>query len=88
MELLDMVCAPSVGEEQVDAFETVFTEVIYICFDAPLKKDKLWYMILTTDSYSICLELKIEDYYIKLHTYSYSKTKNWCWKIKEIKIGW
>ena len=29
-ELSDMICAPSVGEEQVAEFETVFTAVIYI----------------------------------------------------------
>ena len=38
-ESLDMICAPSVGEEQVSEFETVFTAVIYIFFDARLKKD-------------------------------------------------
>ena len=38
-ELLDMICAPSVGEEQVAGFETVFAAVIYICFDARLKGD-------------------------------------------------
>ena len=30
-ELLDTICAPSVGEEQVAVFETIFTAVIYIC---------------------------------------------------------
>ena len=29
-ESLDMICAPSVGEEQVAVFETVFTAVRYI----------------------------------------------------------
>ena len=38
-ELLDMICAPSFGEEQVAVFETVFTEVRYILSDAHLKKD-------------------------------------------------
>ena len=33
-------------------------------------------MNLTTDSYPRFLKLNIEDYYIDLHTYSYSKTKN------------
>ena len=28
---LDMICAPSVGEEKYDIFETVFTAVRYIC---------------------------------------------------------
>ena len=30
---------PSVGEEQVAKFETLFTAVRYICLDAHLKKD-------------------------------------------------
>ena len=38
-ELLDMICAQSVGEEQVAVFETVFTAVRYILLDAHLKKD-------------------------------------------------
>ena len=29
-ESFDMICSPSVGEEQVAVFETVFTAVIYI----------------------------------------------------------
>ena len=29
-ELLDIICAPSVGEEKVAEFETVFTDVRYI----------------------------------------------------------
>ena len=33
-ELLDMNCAPSVDEEQVAVFETVFTELRYICSTA------------------------------------------------------
>ena len=37
-ESLDIICAPCVGEEQFAGFETVFTEVRYICFDEPLKK--------------------------------------------------
>ena len=35
---LDMICAPSVGEEQGDIFETLFTAVIYIYNGAQLKK--------------------------------------------------
>ena len=35
-ELLDMICAPSVGEEQSAKFETVFAAVRYIRFDAQL----------------------------------------------------
>ena len=35
---LDMICAPSVGEEQVAKFELFFTAVRYICLDAHLKK--------------------------------------------------
>ena len=38
-ELLDMICAPSIGEEQVTAFEIVFTAVRQICYVAHLKKD-------------------------------------------------
>ena len=38
-ESLDIIFAPSVGEEQVAEFETVFTTVIFICFDAQLNKD-------------------------------------------------
>ena len=38
-ESLDMFYAPSVGEEQVPVFETLFTVVRYICFNALLKKD-------------------------------------------------
>ena len=34
-----MIYAPSVGEEQVAEFETVFTAVRYICSTAHLKKD-------------------------------------------------
>ena len=36
--LLDMICAPSVGEEQDAIFETVFTAVIYIFNGAQLKE--------------------------------------------------
>ena len=36
---LDMICAPSVDEEQVAKFETVFTTVAYICLDTRLMKD-------------------------------------------------
>ena len=36
-ESLDMICAPSVGEEQVAVFEAVFTAMRYIWFDAYLK---------------------------------------------------
>ena len=39
IELLDMICAPSVGEEEVAEFETVFTAVRYIFSAALLKKD-------------------------------------------------
>ena len=37
-ESLDMIFAPSVGEEQVAVFETVFTAVRYICSTADLNK--------------------------------------------------
>ena len=37
-ESLDIICALSVGEEQVAKFETVFTSVRYICLYAHLKK--------------------------------------------------
>ena len=36
---LDMICAPSGCEEQVDEFEKLFTTVRYICFDARLKNN-------------------------------------------------
>ena len=71
-----MICAPSVGKEKVSWFETVFTAVRYICFDAQLNKDYLLDMNSTTDSYPIFWGGEIEDYYITLHTYSYSKTTN------------
>ena len=38
-ESLDVICSPSVGEEQVAQFETVFTILRYICLYAHLKKD-------------------------------------------------
>ena len=36
---LDMICAPSVGEEQAAKFETVFNAVIYIRSAAQLNKE-------------------------------------------------
>ena len=36
---LDMIFAPSVGEEQYAIFESVFTAVRYICSAAQLKKE-------------------------------------------------
>ena len=36
---LYMICAPSLGEEQADKFETVFTSVRYICSAAKLKNE-------------------------------------------------
>ena len=38
-ESLDIICAPSVGEEQVSNFELLFTAVRYLCLDAQLKKE-------------------------------------------------
>ena len=38
-EYLDMICAPSVGEEQIALFEKVFTAVRYILSTVHLKKD-------------------------------------------------
>ena len=38
MSSLDMICAPSVGEEQAAKFESVFTAVIKIYSRAKLKK--------------------------------------------------
>ena len=38
IESLDIICAPSVGEEQVADFETLFTAMRYICLDAHLKR--------------------------------------------------
>ena len=35
---LDMICDPSVGEEQDAIFETIFTAVRYICYEAQLKE--------------------------------------------------
>ena len=35
---LDMICTPSVGEEQAAKFESVFTEVRYIYSPVQLKK--------------------------------------------------
>ena len=39
--LLDMICAPSVGEEKAAKFELLFTAVICICSVAQLKKGSL-----------------------------------------------
>ena len=38
-ESLDMICAPSVGEEQASKSETVFAAVRYILSDTQLRKD-------------------------------------------------
>ena len=38
---LDMICAPSVCEEQSDKFETVFTALRYIRYAAQLEKEYL-----------------------------------------------
>ena len=38
-ELLDMICAPSVGKEEVATFERVFYAAIYICLTGNLNKD-------------------------------------------------
>ena len=38
-ESLDIIFAPSVGEEQVTVFELVFNALIYLCSTAHLKKD-------------------------------------------------
>ena len=38
-ESLDIICARSVGEEQVAVFETVFTAVRYICSTAHFNKE-------------------------------------------------
>ena len=40
-ESLDIICAPSIGEEQADKFELVFTAVRYIFSAGQLKKGKL-----------------------------------------------
>ena len=37
-ESLDMICAPSVGEEQAARFERVYYAVVYILNEAKLKK--------------------------------------------------
>ena len=41
ISLLDIICAPSVGEEQAVKFVTVFTAVRYIRFSEQLKKGQL-----------------------------------------------
>ena len=38
-ESLDMICALSVGEEQIAEFETVFTALRYILSTAHIKKE-------------------------------------------------
>ena len=38
-ELLDMIFAPSVGEEQVAVFETEFTAVVYLFSTSHLRKE-------------------------------------------------
>ena len=39
IESLDIICAPSVGKEEVSEFETLFTSVICICLYARLNKE-------------------------------------------------
>ena len=39
IESFNIICSPSVGEEQVAVFETLFTAVRYIVFYERLKKD-------------------------------------------------
>ena len=51
---LDMICAPSVGEEQYAIFETVFTAVIYIYYRGKLKNDSC-YVSFKTQSYLLVL---------------------------------
>ena len=41
IELLDIICSPSVGEEEVGTFQTDFCSVRYICSTAHLKKGYL-----------------------------------------------
>ena len=45
---LDMVCAPSVGEEQDAIFETLFTAGRYIYYGDQLKKISFLYISLNT----------------------------------------
>ena len=47
---LDMICDPSVGEEQAAKFETILTTVRYIRSAAQLKKE-YFDVLVTTQSY-------------------------------------
>ena len=38
-ESLDIICAPSIGDEKVSKFETVFYAVRYICSTSQLNKE-------------------------------------------------
>ena len=50
-ESLGVIISPSVGEEKVDEFKTVFNAVRYIFSTEYLKKEYLLYIRSTTDSY-------------------------------------
>ena len=45
---LDMICAPSVGEEENAIFEKVYYAVRYIFNEAKLKKGQFLYVLLNT----------------------------------------
>ena len=47
---LDMICTPSVGEEQAAKFESVFTAVRYIYSKEKLKKKNICYVSVKTQS--------------------------------------
>ena len=52
----------------------IFDAVRYICFDAPSKKDQLWYMNLTTDSYPWFLVKKLKvNILICMHIHTQKK---------------
>ena len=59
---LDMICAPSIGEEQAARFEKVYYAVRYILNEAKLKKGQFLYI----PQNSVCLTkfIKMSDTFI------------------------
>ena len=51
IESLDIICAPSVGVEQVTEFETFFLAVRYICLKLQLKREECFCVIMKTNKY-------------------------------------
>ena len=76
---LDMICAPSFGEEQADKFESIFTAVRYIYSTAQLKKGYLWCISQSKIISNSVAIRNIEGNDIDLLTISYSKETNLCW---------